>query len=209
MPDRLFAALARRFALIESVHAHAHRCRRSPPRDVPEDLGDLLGDSRRKTSFATYALGLLGEGDRKIVEPIAARRRQREGRRGGAPAASALPRPFSSRALTRSACNASTPAPPERLPTAMDAPNNDNPEQPDSAHIDSNAVAAMSALISFHSTEAHVSHPSHRLHIHCRPVCHLQPLKKNVARMLRPARKCANSKVPWDGPSSMASVIAP
>lgn len=38
-----------------------------------EDLGDLLGDSRRKASFATYALGLLGEGERKSVEPIAAR----------------------------------------------------------------------------------------------------------------------------------------
>lgn len=38
-----------------------------------EDLGDLLGDQRRKASFATYALGLLGEGERKSVEPIAAR----------------------------------------------------------------------------------------------------------------------------------------
>lgn len=38
-----------------------------------EDLGDLLGDRRRKASFATYALGLLGEGERKSVEPIAAR----------------------------------------------------------------------------------------------------------------------------------------
>ncbi len=38
-----------------------------------EDLGDLLGDKRRRASFATYALGLLGEGERKSVEPIAAR----------------------------------------------------------------------------------------------------------------------------------------
>ncbi len=38
-----------------------------------EDLGDLLGDSRRKSSFAIYANGLLTEGDRKSVEPIAAR----------------------------------------------------------------------------------------------------------------------------------------
>jgi SRSO17 transposase len=38
-----------------------------------EDVGALLGDKRRKASFATYALGLLGEGDRKSVEPIAAR----------------------------------------------------------------------------------------------------------------------------------------
>jgi SRSO17 transposase len=38
-----------------------------------EDVGALLGDKRRRASFATYALGLLGEGDRKSVEPIAAR----------------------------------------------------------------------------------------------------------------------------------------
>ena len=38
-----------------------------------EDVGDLLRDKRRKASFATYALGLLGEGERKSVEPIAAR----------------------------------------------------------------------------------------------------------------------------------------
>ena len=38
-----------------------------------EDVGALLGDKRRKASFATYALGLLGEGERKSVEPIAAR----------------------------------------------------------------------------------------------------------------------------------------
>ena len=38
-----------------------------------DDVGDLLRDKRRKASFATYALGLLGEGDRKSVEPIAAR----------------------------------------------------------------------------------------------------------------------------------------
>ena len=36
-------------------------------------VGALLRDKRRKASFATYALGLLGEGDRKSVEPIAAR----------------------------------------------------------------------------------------------------------------------------------------
>ena len=38
-----------------------------------EDVGALLRDKRRKASFATYALGLLGDGDRKSVEPIAAR----------------------------------------------------------------------------------------------------------------------------------------
>ena len=38
-----------------------------------EGVGDLLGDPRRKASFATYAWGLLADGDRKSVEPIAAR----------------------------------------------------------------------------------------------------------------------------------------
>ncbi len=38
-----------------------------------EDVGALLGDKRRKASFATYALGLLSEGERKSAEPIAAR----------------------------------------------------------------------------------------------------------------------------------------
>jgi len=36
-------------------------------------IGDVLGDRRRRESFALYALGLLGEGERKSVEPIAAR----------------------------------------------------------------------------------------------------------------------------------------
>ena len=36
-------------------------------------IGSLLGDVRRKGSFATYAMGLLLDGDRKSVEPIAAR----------------------------------------------------------------------------------------------------------------------------------------
>ena len=36
-------------------------------------LGDLLGNKKRRASFAIYAMGLLGEGERKSVEPIAAR----------------------------------------------------------------------------------------------------------------------------------------
>jgi SRSO17 transposase len=36
-------------------------------------IGDVLGNKKRKVSFATYAMGLLGEGERKSVEPIAAR----------------------------------------------------------------------------------------------------------------------------------------
>lgn len=36
-------------------------------------IGELLGDDERKASFATYAVGLLTEGERKSMEPIAAR----------------------------------------------------------------------------------------------------------------------------------------
>lgn len=36
-------------------------------------VGETLGDDKRRASFATYAMGLLGEGDRKSMEPIAAR----------------------------------------------------------------------------------------------------------------------------------------
>jgi SRSO17 transposase len=41
--------------------------------DYLEQLGLLLGNSRRRASFATYAHGLLSDGERKSVEPIAAR----------------------------------------------------------------------------------------------------------------------------------------
>jgi SRSO17 transposase len=36
-------------------------------------IGNVLGEDRRKASFAHYAFGLLGDGERKSVEPIAAR----------------------------------------------------------------------------------------------------------------------------------------
>jgi SRSO17 transposase len=36
-------------------------------------IGELLGHPARRASFATYAMGLLAEGERKSVEPIAAR----------------------------------------------------------------------------------------------------------------------------------------
>ncbi len=36
-------------------------------------IGDVLHYAKRRASFATYALGLLGDGERKSVEPIAAR----------------------------------------------------------------------------------------------------------------------------------------
>jgi SRSO17 transposase len=38
-----------------------------------DGIGTLLGRSERRESFAIYAMGLLGEGERKSVEPIAAR----------------------------------------------------------------------------------------------------------------------------------------
>lgn len=38
-----------------------------------ERIGDVLGNDSRRGSFAVYAMGLLGDGDRKSIEPIAAR----------------------------------------------------------------------------------------------------------------------------------------
>ena len=36
-------------------------------------IGDVLGNESRRGSFAIYAMGLLGDGERKSIEPIAAR----------------------------------------------------------------------------------------------------------------------------------------
>lgn len=38
-----------------------------------DGVGDVLGNKCRRSSFAMYALGILGDGERKSVEPIAAR----------------------------------------------------------------------------------------------------------------------------------------
>jgi SRSO17 transposase len=38
-----------------------------------ERIGEVLGRNERKASFASYAMGLFGDGDRKSMEPIAAR----------------------------------------------------------------------------------------------------------------------------------------
>lgn len=38
-----------------------------------DDLGDILGDVRRKASFSMYCMGLMLDGERKSMEPIAAR----------------------------------------------------------------------------------------------------------------------------------------
>src|SRR5215207_1524682 len=37
------------------------------------DIGAALNNKKRRASFAIYAMGLLGHGERKSVEPIAAR----------------------------------------------------------------------------------------------------------------------------------------
>ena len=37
-----------------------------------EGIGALLGEKRRRASFALYAMGILGEHERKSVEPLAA-----------------------------------------------------------------------------------------------------------------------------------------
>ena len=37
------------------------------------EIGDLLGRERRRASFAVYAMGLLGDGERKSNEPITTR----------------------------------------------------------------------------------------------------------------------------------------
>jgi SRSO17 transposase len=38
-----------------------------------DGIGDVLGNKRRRESFAIYAMGILGEGERKSIEPIACR----------------------------------------------------------------------------------------------------------------------------------------
>lgn len=42
-------------------------------RDYLDGIGDVLGTPQRRENFARYALGLIGEGGRKSMEPIAAR----------------------------------------------------------------------------------------------------------------------------------------
>ena len=37
------------------------------------EVGEILGNKKRRESFAIYAMGLFGDGERKSVEPIAAR----------------------------------------------------------------------------------------------------------------------------------------
>jgi len=38
-----------------------------------DHIGDILGDDAKRASFATYAIGLLGDAERKSMEPIACR----------------------------------------------------------------------------------------------------------------------------------------
>jgi SRSO17 transposase len=42
-------------------------------REYFDQVGMILGDKRRQASFAIYAMGLLGDGERKSVEPMACR----------------------------------------------------------------------------------------------------------------------------------------
>jgi SRSO17 transposase len=42
-------------------------------KDYFDRIGQVLGNDARRTSFAIYAMGILGEGERKSVEPIVAR----------------------------------------------------------------------------------------------------------------------------------------
>src|SRR5947209_4361728 len=42
-------------------------------KDYFEQIGQVFKNAAQRASFAIYALGLLGEGERKSVEPIAAR----------------------------------------------------------------------------------------------------------------------------------------
>ena len=41
--------------------------------DFVQGVGGVLANKKRRESFACYAMGLLGDGDRKSTEPIAAR----------------------------------------------------------------------------------------------------------------------------------------
>jgi len=53
---------------------HSDRCRTDDPLGAYlEGLGEQLRDKRQRASFAIYALGLLSDGERKSMEPIAAR----------------------------------------------------------------------------------------------------------------------------------------
>lgn len=42
-------------------------------KDFFDRIGNVLGDDARRASFAIYAMGILGEGERKSIEPIAGR----------------------------------------------------------------------------------------------------------------------------------------
>jgi len=53
---------------------HADSCRTDDPLSAYLDgLGGHLRDKRQRASFAMYALGLLTDGERKSMEPMAAR----------------------------------------------------------------------------------------------------------------------------------------
>src|SRR5690606_26967721 len=56
-------------SLIATLHPEAEKRLHS----YLHGIFELLGDKRRREGFALYACGIFGEGERKSVEPIAAR----------------------------------------------------------------------------------------------------------------------------------------
>ena len=47
-------------------------------KDYFDRIGNVLGDAARRASFATYAMGILGEGERKSIEPTQPERTERD-----------------------------------------------------------------------------------------------------------------------------------
>ena len=59
--------------LVASVDINIDHATEQRLRDYLDDIGGILGSPPRRDNFARYALGLIGDGDRKSMEPIAAR----------------------------------------------------------------------------------------------------------------------------------------
>jgi SRSO17 transposase len=57
-----------------------HLATRSRLHGYLDGIGSLLTDKRQRASFALYAAGLLNEGERKSMEPLAARASELLGR---------------------------------------------------------------------------------------------------------------------------------
>jgi SRSO17 transposase len=84
-----------------------------------DEVGDLLGNKKRRESFAIYAYGLLGDGERKSFEPIACRACPDEKKADAAHQRLqhfATDSPWSDRAVRRHAANYALDAMMEREP---------------------------------------------------------------------------------------------